>query len=202
MVWLVSFALLWAVAVVTPGPNFLLVTGTALDASRRHGIATVAGLLTGTTIWGFAGFFGVGLLFRAAPWIYLSLKVAGGAYIVYLGIKMLRGSGAHADAESRNAPRSLWRAYRRGIVTNLSNPKSGAFVTTIFAATIPAHPTALDGLAALATMLTISASWYGLVVWGLGLGSVQSLYLRARRGIERGVGVLFVAFGIDIAVNH
>ena len=90
-----SFALLWLVAVMTPGPNVILISGSALDSSRRVTVLTLAGILCDTVVWGLAGFFGIGLLFRAAPWLYISLKLASGAYIVYLGAKLLLKGPSH-----------------------------------------------------------------------------------------------------------
>jgi len=201
MPWWATFAALWTVAAVTPGPNFLLVTGTAVAAGRPVAWATLAGLLTGTAAWGTAGFLGVGFLFSAAPWLYLGLKVAGGVYIAWLGIQMWRG-GAEAILPAGGANASFARAWRRGLTTSLSNPKSGAFVATIFAATLPPHVGALQALEALAIMLVVSLSWYGTLVFGLGQEHVQAVYLRARRGIERVAGALFVAFGIEIATGR
>lgn len=201
MFWLVSFSLLWGVAVMTPGPNVILVSGAALDSSRRVAALTVAGILCGTVVWGTAGFFGVGLLFRAAPWLYAGLKLAGGAYIVYLGAKLLlKGppTGPALAASGRGAGR---RAFRRGLTTQLSNPKSGAFVATIFSATLPQDAPLSAGIAAILAMVTISGLWYGGLSWGLGLARVKAAYLKSRRFVERAAGALFVAFGLEIALK-
>lgn len=202
MTSVVTFALLWMVAVVTPGPNVLLITGTALDASRRVALWTVAGVLVGTVCWGLAGFFGVGLLFSAAPWVYVGLKVAGGAYIVYLGGKLIFKKSGPLDEAIAVGRHSGWRAFRRGLMTQLSNPKSGAFVATIFAATMPREAPLSAGLAAIAIMVTISGGFYGLWTWSLGRAWIRTRYLRARRAVERATGALFVVFGINIAISR
>jgi len=201
MTSMASFALLWIVASVTPGPNVLLVGGTAVASRRRETLFTVAGILCGTVVWGTAGFFGVGLLFRAAPWLYITLKLAGGAYIAYLGLRLILHGGAHPETMPAAARGAGRRAFRRGLMTQLSNPKSGAFVATIFAATMPQDAPLAAGIAAVCIMVGISASWYGLLAWGLGLTRIQAAYLRARRGIERASGALFVGFGLEIALR-
>jgi len=202
MTSMASFALLWIVAALTPGPNVLLVGGTAVAARRRETRLTIAGILTGTVIWGCAGYFGVGILFRAAPWLYLGLKLAGGAYIVYLGARLILTGGDHPEdiaTPTRGAGR---RAFRRGLMTQLSNPKSGAFVATIFAATMPQNAPLSSGIAAVAIMVTISTTWYALLAWGLSLARIRAAYLSARRGIARVSGALFVAFGLEIAFRR
>ncbi|MGE4527341.1 MAG: LysE family translocator [Rhodospirillaceae bacterium] len=201
MTSMLSFALLWIVAVVTPGPNVLLIGSSAVALRRRESLLTVAGILCGTVVWGCAGFFGVGLLFRAAPWIYIGLKLAGGGYIVYLGARLILKGGEHPAALPAAARGAGRRAFRRGLMTQLSNPKSGAFVATIFAATMPQDAPLSAGIAAVCTMVAISGSWYGLLAWGLGLARVKAAYLKARRGIERASGALFVFFGLEIALR-
>ncbi len=202
MVWLVSFALLWLVAVMTPGPNVILVSGAALDSSRREAVLTVAGILCGTVVWGCAGLFGVGLLFHAVPWVYAGLKVLGGAYIVYLGVRQLLKKPSSGPVLAVAAHGAGRRAFRRGLTTQLSNPKSGAFVATIFAATLPQDAPLAAGAAAVLTMVAISALWYGGLSWGLGLAPVKAAYLKARRFVERAAGILFVAFGLEIAFKR
>ncbi len=202
MTSVVAFAALWLVAVATPGPNVLLITGSVLDSSRRVAAWTVGGVLVGTAMWGAAGYFGVGLLFSSAPWVYLGLKIAGGAYIVYLGARLLLKKAVPMGDPLEFGRRSRWRAFRRGLMTQLSNPKSGAFVATIFAATMPREAPLSAGLTAIALMVTISGVWYGLLCWSFGLEAIRARYMRARRAIERVTGALFVAFGIGIATSR
>ena len=82
-------------------------------------------------------------------------------------------------------------------MTQLSNPKSGAF-----AATMPQDAPLLAGITATLLMLTISATWYGLLGCGLGLARIKAAYVKSRRVIERAAGVLFVAFGLEIAFKR
>ena len=202
MTSVVAFAALWLVAVATPGPNVLLITGAALDASRKIAAWTVGGVLVGTAVWGAAGYFGVGLLFSSAPWVYLGLKLVGGAYVVYLGVRLLLKKPSPVAEPLIVGRRSGWRAFRRGLMTQLSNPKSGAFVATIFAATMPREAPLSAGLTAILMMVTISGLWYGMLCWSFGLESIRLRYMRARRAIERVTGALFVAFGIGIATSR
>ena len=89
---LVSLALLWAVAVVTPGPNFFNTAQLAASCSRRHGVVASAGVSTGTIMWGLAGGLGIKSLFTAAPMLYLAFKIMGGCYLIYLGLKLFKRS--------------------------------------------------------------------------------------------------------------
>jgi threonine/homoserine/homoserine lactone efflux protein len=114
---LLSVALLWGAAVVIPGPNFLLVTHGALNGSRRLALWSVLGLALGTVVWGAAGAAGIGVLFAAAPWLYVVLKVVGGLYLVWLGVRMVMSSrpavppGGPPTASSRSPGRAVARGF-------------------------------------------------------------------------------------------
>ena len=84
--YLVTVAGIWAIAVATPGPNFIVVARSALSGSRIAAFAAVAGVTTGTLIWGLAGWLGISALFAAAPTAYIVLKLAGGTYLLFLGL--------------------------------------------------------------------------------------------------------------------
>lgn len=115
---LLSLALLWTVAVVTPGPNFFNTAQLAASCSRRHGVVASAGVATGTVMWGLAGGLGIKSLFTAAPMLYMAFKIIGGCYLIYLGLKLFKRS-APAMSQSvlpDEARRSLFSAWRLGLL--------------------------------------------------------------------------------------
>ena len=123
---LLSVASIWSIAVITPGPNFFITAQTAVKHSRLAGTFIVLGTCTGTIIWAISGYYGVAYLFIVAPWIYTTLKVIGGGYIIYLGITViigLRKSGTKLDIPQENF-QSNFLNWRKGLMTNLSNPKT------------------------------------------------------------------------------
>lgn len=194
-------AAIWTVAVVTPGPNFFLTAQLAAGRSRRHALWAVLGIASGTVVWALAGYLGLNALFAAAPWLFLGLKLLGGAYLVYLGGRLILASPRSAALAHPAAAPSMTAAtaWRRGLLTNLSNPKTAAFVTSLFAATLPADPPLWLGLTAIGLMAAISLVWYGAVACVLGAPGLTTLYARARRWLERLAGAVFVAFGLRLA---
>ena len=207
---LINIALIWSIAAVTPGPNFVLTAQTATGRSRRLGLASAGGIVTGTLIWGLAGFFGVSALFAAAPWLYVSLKVAGGLYLIYLGSRLLVNSfrppvhSRTVTANPKSVPtrRSLAAAWRLGLVTNLANSKAAMFVTSLFATTMPADPALSLGLSAAAVMTGISLMWYGAVAWVFASALVAGWYARAGKLIDRVAGGIFVLFGARMVLDR
>jgi threonine/homoserine/homoserine lactone efflux protein len=180
--FLLSVAAIWAVAAITPGPNFFIVVRTALEGSARAAIAVIVGVVLGTFCWGLAGWLGISALFAAAPFAYLFLKIAGGAYLLWLGAKLLWKTYTNSVSSGEPAVRpaiSPKQAFYSGLVTNLANPKSAFFVASLFAATLPAEHSWLHGALAVATMVLVSSLWYAFVLTILRNPAIAGAYARA-----------------------
>jgi threonine/homoserine/homoserine lactone efflux protein len=201
---LISLALLWTVAVVTPGPNFFNTAQLAASCSRRHGVVASAGVATGTILWGLAGGLGIKSLFTAAPMLYLAFKIIGGCYLIYLGLKLFKRS-APAMGQSRlpDGPRrSLFSAWRLGLLGNLSNPKAALFVATIFASTMPPSPSPMLLTLAVIIMATLSFSWYSSVALVFSSARMADLYSRSRKWLDRFAGSCYMLFGVHLVANR
>ncbi|MBB4866650.1 RhtB (resistance to homoserine/threonine) family protein [Pseudomonas nitritireducens] len=195
---LLSVALLWIVAVITPGPNFFTTARIAAVHSRRHGLIAALGVASGTVIWGLAGGLGIKSLFSAAPSLYLGFKLAGGAYLIYLGIRLLKRRAPAAGGESLAevaSQRSAWSVFRLGLLGNLTNPKTALFVATLFATAMPASPSAPLLAMAIALMVTLSFSWYCCVVLVFASERMAGVYRRCRRALDRFAGCCYLLFG-------
>jgi threonine/homoserine/homoserine lactone efflux protein len=196
---LAAVAAIWGVAVVTPGPNFLVAARVAAVRSRAEGLGVVAGIGLGTVVWGLAGFFGVHAMFAFAPWLYEALTLAGASYLVVVGARIIRGSFAPAATQQRG---TAGPAFRLGLLTSLSNPKSALFVASLFAGLMPMGAPLGDGLAAVAEMVAISVAWYAAVVLLLTTRRAAAVFARAARWIDRAAGAVFVAFGVALIARR
>ena len=201
---LISVAFVWSIAVITPGPNFFITVRTAISRSRRSALFVVLGISTGTILWGLGGFLGINLLFRTVPWIYICLKVAGGAYLIYLGLKLIRSNSGNGSEGKQpfSSNYGTWRSYKLGLLTNLSNPKSAAFVASLFAATMPSDASLHIGVISACLMSLISAVWYTLVAYVFSMDRFRSIYRGARTWIERFAGIIFIGFGLKLAASR
>jgi len=84
-----SIALIWFLVVTIPGPNFVVVTQASMAKSRKMGFFIALGVSTGAGIWASASLFGLNVLFKYAGWLYDAIKVVGGCYLIYMGIKTI-----------------------------------------------------------------------------------------------------------------
>jgi threonine/homoserine/homoserine lactone efflux protein len=203
--FLLSVAMIWGIACITPGPNTLLVIRYCLTAPRKVAIFAAMGTITGTLCWGIAGWLGINALFQAAPFAYLALKIAGGLYLIWLGIRVfvdVRKARSAPEVIQARTDVSLKTAYRMGLATNLANPKSALFVASLFAVTMPAGTPFLDGLAAIGVMVTVSTSYYSCLISLITHPRVAAAYLKAKQKIDLGVATVFVGFGTKLLLSQ
>lgn len=202
--FLLTVAVIWAIAAITPGPNFFFIVRCALTGSRRTAMAAASGVVTGTLCWGLAGWLGVSALFIAAPMAYVALKIAGSLYLVWLGLRLLWKLRHPRIGEEPGAAgaSSLVLAWRFGLMTNLANPKTAIFVASLFSATLPSENSWGEGLLIIAVMIAISGAWYGAVASTLGGVGMFRSYRRFRRWIDAVAGAVFVGFGVKLALSE
>lgn len=186
-------------AAATPGPNTLLVTNMAAGGHRNAAMWAAAGTGAGALIWVAATLGGASALFVAFPRLAAALRWAGGLYLIFLGVQALWSvwhSRSGARASSAFAPNSAAGAFRRGLVTNLSNPKSLAYyLSLLVASTAPDAPLWVR-IAGGAGMAVISLIWYMFLAWTFSRGPVQRVYRRVQPMIAGGTGLLMIAFGV------
>ncbi|HLU72324.1 MAG TPA: LysE family translocator [Nonomuraea sp.] len=198
----VSFAAVVALLTITPGLDTALILRTSLLSGRRPAWGVALGIQLGLLVWGVVTAAGLATLLAAAPLAYDVLRYAGAAYLVWLGLRMLLASRReHADAPDTREVR-FRTGFRRGLVTNLLNPKVGAFYVAMLPQFIPPDAPA----AAVGLLLAAVHAAEGLV-WSTGLigfAAVMSGLLRhpsVRRLLDRVTGVVIVGFGVRLAVD-
>lgn len=197
--WLNISAVLavFTLAIVSPGPNFLLVVETALGGSRRTGLYTALGVATGSGLFAAAGLFGLLLLVTALPHFATILALGGGSYLVWLGACMLwqHRKPAVKEGIGPRTDRTALAAYRKGLLTNLTNPKAWAFYLSLFTLVMaPGAPTWEKSLLGLA-MFSISLGWYGLVALLISDRRLQPAFFRYQPIIQVLLGGLLIALG-------
>jgi len=110
-----------------PGPAVLYVVTRSVEMGRQGGIASVAGITTGTVVHVTLAAAGLSSLVLASRSAFDAVKYAGAAYLVFLGVRRLRSSRGEVIHEA-SAPRTRRRAYAQGVAVNLTNPKTIVFV--------------------------------------------------------------------------
>lgn len=199
-----QIAIFWILAVITPGPNFILTVQTAIKSSRKNALYVVIGIATGTLLWGLSGFFGIRILFSVAPWFYFLIKIIGVIYLIIFGIKLIYASyikNKNDQLHIQNREQTSIKAVKTGLITILSNPKTVVFISSLFATTIPENTPVVIGILCVLLIVTITIIWYSLIatLFSLRLFSFKKKY--HENWISRISGFLFIFFGLRIALK-
>jgi threonine/homoserine/homoserine lactone efflux protein len=183
--------------VVIPGPNFVAVAHKAASATRFEALAVVAGIVLVNLFWASCAILGVGIVFAAFPWLAFAVKVAGAAYLIWFGGRLIVNASAGKPAPSVNAPAGGFRqAFAQGFATNIANPKSMAFFAAVFSSAAPAHVSVGTFAAMLGMVCVVASSWYGFVALTLSHARIASAYRRSKAWVDRVCGGLIVALGV------
>lgn len=190
-----------AVGVISPGPSFVMVARTAVSASRAEGIAAALGMGAGGVVFAVAALLGLNALLLAVPSIYLALKVVGGLYLTYLGLRIWASAKrplAMNDSPAKGSGTQLWKAFALGFTTQLSNPKTAIVYAGVFAAFLPSAPSILFNLALVPALFVLEAGWYALVALALASEGPRNAYLRYKRWVDRAAGGVMMALGLKL----
>jgi threonine/homoserine/homoserine lactone efflux protein len=206
---LAAFLAISVVVIVTPGQDTALTIRNTLLGGRRAGIATAVGVAGGQFVWTIAASVGITALLVASGPVFAAVRLAGAAYLIYLGASSLwttlRGSGDEhgvADAGASRSALAPRRALRQGLLSNLGNPKMVVFFSSLLPQFAPAAgPT-------FATMLGLGLAFCTMTfVWLTGYASViarAGVVLRrrsVRRAFDAVTGAILVAFGIRLGAE-
>jgi len=190
-------------AIISPGQNVLIVSQTAMGRGRRAGVAVALGIATGAGIWSTAANLGLTVVFAHFVWFYSGLMLAGGIYLLYLGIALWRAADHPLAPSARQAAavHSDWHAFRLGLFTNLTNPKAVIFYGGIFAAFLtPDLPTWVR-LAAIGVIVINSTGWHVAMACLFSTERAQQVYKRLKPWIDRLAGSVLGILGMRLMLQ-
>jgi threonine/homoserine/homoserine lactone efflux protein len=200
---LAAFVLLSALLIVTPGPDTALIIRNALAGGPRASTFSAAGVAIGILAWAGAATFGVGVLLERSSTAFMVLKLAGAAYLCYLGARSLL-SPTRGEAQPGPIATSLgdWAALRQGLFSNLLNPKTGAFFVTVMPQFLMAGDSSLRLVVMVAAFEIMLLTWltaYGHAVSRLGRTGPG---LRVRRLMTQISGAILIGLGARLAFER
>jgi threonine/homoserine/homoserine lactone efflux protein len=189
------------VVVVTPGPDMLLVMRNTLVGGRAAGTATVAGVITGILLWGGLAAVGVAAILAASAVAFTLLKLAGAAYLVYLGVMAFR-SARDLDGPLSPPPGSVRRAAGQGLLSAALNPKLGVFFVTLLPQFTQPAAGIGDSLRLALVFALVGVVWLvvftQLVAWS---GEILA-GARMRRRMAQASGVVLIGLGLRVATDR
>jgi threonine/homoserine/homoserine lactone efflux protein len=202
---LLAFALVSFALIVVPGPNVLFVVSRSLMLGRAAGVGTAVGGQIGVYTQVALVAFGVGTLVERSMALFTAIKLAGAAYLIYLGVQAVRHRRSLRDAlDGDIEAKSMRRIVRDGVAVGLSNPKSIVF----FAAVLPQFVNRSSGHVPV-QMLLLGTVFITIAVlsdsaWALVAGTVRGWLARSPRRLELigGTGgLVMIGIGVSLALT-
>jgi len=204
---LVAFLGVAVLVIVTPGPDTALTIRNTLLGGRPAGIATALGVVSGQAVWALATSVGLVALLLASEPAFAAVRIAGAAYLIYLGLQALvaafrsSGNGRVVAGPRRHLPTRT--AVRQGLISNLGNPKMAAFFPSLLPQFVPAgEPTFLPLL--LLGLVFCSLTFVWLSAYAVVVARAGDLLQRPRirRAMEALTGAVLVALGLRLATEQ
>jgi threonine efflux protein len=204
MRFFVTIAIVHLLALMSPGPDFLFVSQTAVSRSRRQALFGVAGITLGIALWAGLALLGLQWLLQRLAWLQQLIAVAGGLYLAWLGVSLLRSALRPSETVSSGGPplRSDVATLRAGLLTNLANPKAVVYFGSVFSAFLGAGLDAATRWQLWALVSAESLLWFALVAMVFGIPLMRRGYLRLARWIDGLAGAVFIAFGLHLMLAN
>jgi threonine/homoserine/homoserine lactone efflux protein len=198
---LVAFLGISALVIVTPGQDTALTIRNSLLGGRRAGVFTALGVSAGQAVWALATSIGIAALIVAFEPAFVALKLAGAAFLIYLGAQALYGAlrGRHVQQRTGSGALESRAALRQGVISNLGNPKMAVFFTSL----LPQFGTSFSALLALGLVFcTLTLVW--LAAYAVAVAKAGDVLRRpaVKRAFDAVLGVVLVALGLRLATDR
>lgn len=204
---LLSFAVVAALLIISPGPNGVLIAKTVPTSGRAAGFANIAGFVTAFYLHGTLSIFGISLILAQSAQAFFVIKMMGAAYLCWIGAKALLGAW-RGDAVSQTMSRpatakQLPRAYAEGFLTNTLNPKVSMFYLAVFPQFIQHDASGQTAMGSAFVLVCIHAAlnavWFGAMVLLFARLAGAARNATLQRWLKGVTGVVFIGFGAKLA---
>jgi len=198
---------IYAAIVMSPGPNFALVSRLALQGRKRKSTGAILGLASAATFYAILAMAGLSALLSEIGWLARAVQIGGGAYLIYLGLQAWVSSFSKQPETSSNGhsvegDREFLGGLKLGILVNLSNPKGIAFFVSLYAVAVPFDASMATRLSVLLGGAALELGWYNIVVSLLSRSAAQAAYKRFSNWIERAIGSALILFGGKLVLDR
>ena len=198
-----TVSLLNLLAVISPGPDFVITVRNSLCYSRRAGIFTSLGISAALCIHLFYCAAGIGYIISTSFVLFSILKVLGAGYLIYLGVSSFMAKGSRIDLAEERTGTDLTRlkAFRMGFLTNVLNPKATLFLLSLFTLVIGNFTPVYIILTISAIIILTAFVWFTIVSIFLAQQNVRRVFLKYERAINRTLGGFLVFLGVKIILT-
>jgi threonine efflux protein len=202
LIFLGTVAAIYLPVLWSPGPNFVVVSRSAISLSRSHGVFTAFGISSGTVIWVTLASLSTKMLLENFAATRGWIQAMGGTYLAYMGLKILSKARhpirVNAEGDERG---TVLQSYLRGLVTSLTNPQSLIFFTSIFGALFTPAVASWLRWAGVLVIISISVVSYSAQAVFFSNQRMQKAYTKAKSKFDCVAGFALVAIGMKLVVR-
>jgi threonine/homoserine/homoserine lactone efflux protein len=199
---LATLALVQLLAVISPGQSFLFIARTAIVDGRMPALMATLGMGIGSCVWAIAAMLGMAFVLQQAAWAYALLKIAGGLYLLYLGIVVWRHAPEPIEVGTGGAePSRSLTALRRGALIQITNPKVVVFFGSIFFALLPAGAPLWVMISAIVIVFLNEIAWYAMVSLLFSTRQPRDAYLRLKPSLDRIMAGVLGMLGLKLIAD-
>jgi threonine/homoserine/homoserine lactone efflux protein len=193
-----------AIGAASPGPSFVMVARTSASTTRANGLSAALGMGGGGLFFAVASLLGLHGLLRAVPSLYWALKLLGGLYLVYIGVRIFRGATEPLNIDRQDQTSGTTAATRYfavGLMTQLSNPKTAIVYASVFAAFLPTDSSLAFNCLVAGLVFMVETGWYSIVAVALSSSGPRTAYLCFKAWVDRVAGTVMVALGLKLVLS-
>lgn len=191
------------IAMISPGPDFILVTKNSLLHSKRFALATALGIITGCLFHATYCILGLAFIITQSAIVYSIIKYSGACYLIYLGAKGLKGSTSLPQKQLvvTQQDMTFFKAYSEGLLCNALNPKLALFLLSLFTQFVAVDATMVEKTVVAGIFIGESLLYWPLLVLFLQSSFIQKVVIKAKPVLNRVFGALLLGLGFSVLVR-
>ena len=188
-------------AVISPGPDFVMACRNALFYSRKTGIWTAVGFGIGIAVHISYALFGLAWVVAQSVTLFNIIKYLGAAYLIFIGIQSFISKSATLDFEVSPKKNDIpvWVAIRMGLITNVLNPKATLFFLSLFTIVVDPEVSVLEMTIISIILISTTILWFSLVAVLMTQKRMRMAFDRYQSVFNKSLGGLLIAIGVKIA---
>jgi len=195
---LIAVATITVLAVISPGPDFAMVTRNSYAFGSRIGLFSALGIACGVQVHVFYTMFGIAVLIVESPTLFMAMKIIGASYLIFLGYKSLTNKTKLTFGEATNIAPSPAAAFRMGFLTNALNPKTMLFVIATYTQVVQPDSALGQNFAYGIFMSAAHWVWFSIVALFFAAPAMRKRILKRQGIVDKGIGIALIALGASL----
>jgi threonine/homoserine/homoserine lactone efflux protein len=199
---LLAVATITILAVISPGPDFAMVTRNSYAFGARTGLISALGIGCGVQVHVMYTVFGIAIIIFSSPTLFTIMKLSGAGYLIFMGYQSFRNRAPVALGETpRHAP-SGWEAFRMGFFTNALNPKTMLFVVATYTQVVRTDAPMMLNFAYGLFMSVAHIIWFGIVAFFFSSPRMRCRLLAHQSMVDKVIGLALMLLGVSLLFTH